>query len=109
MPATLDERLSLAVELAMTAGKASAPILARQEQDARRLGLSGAEIDAARQGRVFDALAARAVALALAVREGQPAAIEAAAGQAIRAGLAPHEIDAIVALTEQFVEQAGRG
>jgi hypothetical protein len=52
---TLGERARLAVELALTARHADRPLRERQEADARRLGMVGAEIDAARLGRGFDA------------------------------------------------------
>ncbi len=62
----LNERSLLAVELALTARHADRPLRERQETDARRLGMVGAEIDAARLGRSFDVRTSRALALAVA-------------------------------------------
>ncbi|MBB3473570.1 hypothetical protein [Sphingomonas sp. BK345] len=91
---TLGERARLAVELALTARYADRPLRERQEADARRLGMVGAEIDAARLGRGFDVRTSRALALATAPdcdrqerRDG-----------AIRAGLAESDCAAIEAL-----------
>lgn len=61
---TLDERVRLSIELALSAATASPHQHRRQDEDARRLGLSGAEIDAARRGLSFDARIAVALALA---------------------------------------------
>lgn len=68
----LDARVRLSIELALTVGRADARQCQRQDSKARRLGMTGAEIDAARTGYSFDAITARAVALALAVRDGDP-------------------------------------
>jgi hypothetical protein len=63
---TLDGRLRLAIELALTSGDDDPLRRRRQEDRARGLGLSGAEIDAARGGRSFDAQTSIALALATA-------------------------------------------
>ena len=63
---TLDARVRLAIELALTAHGGDRPDRRRQEEQARALGLSGAEIDAARRGRSFDVQTSIALALATA-------------------------------------------
>ena len=63
---TLNERARLSIELALTAGSGDGPLLRRQDADARRLGLTGAEVDAAREGTSFDFPISQAMALALA-------------------------------------------
>lgn len=67
MPASgLDPLTRLTIELALTAGRGDPALHRRQDADARSLGMSGAEIDAARDGRSFDLRRSRAMALALA-------------------------------------------
>ena len=63
---TLNERARLSIELALTAGSGDVPLLLRQDADANRLGLTGAEVDAARKGSSFDFPISQAIALALA-------------------------------------------
>jgi hypothetical protein len=60
----LDDRTRLAIELALTSGSNDAALIERQDASARRLGFTGAEIDAARQGWSFDVRASAALALA---------------------------------------------
>ena len=61
----LDARARLSIELALTAGRGD-PVFARQqEMDAKALGLTGAEIDVARNGSSFDFQLSKAIALAL--------------------------------------------
>ncbi|TWB29395.1 hypothetical protein [Nitrospirillum viridazoti] len=62
---TLDGRARLSIELALTAGSPDP----RQDAAARALGMSGAEIDAARQGWSFDVRTSLALGLALAAED----------------------------------------
>ncbi len=62
----LDERARLVIALWLTANADNPDLHQRQEAEARRLGLSGAEIDAARSGRSFDAQISAVLALAAA-------------------------------------------
>jgi hypothetical protein len=62
----LDERVRLSIELALTGHSGDLSLLQRQDAEARRLGMIGAEIDVARQGSSFDFRISRAIALALA-------------------------------------------
>ena len=61
----LDEQTRLSIEMAMTANRDDPLLRQRQNARAMQLGLSGAEIDAARAGRSFDLRRSRALALAL--------------------------------------------
>ncbi|MBP2302723.1 hypothetical protein [Azospirillum picis] len=63
---TLDERTRLSIEIALTAHSGCLPLLQRQDADASRLGMTDAEVDAARRGSSFDFSIAQATALALA-------------------------------------------
>jgi hypothetical protein len=61
----LEAKALLSIELALTAGRGD-PIFARQqEEDAKALGMTGAEIDMARSGSSFDFQLSKAIALAL--------------------------------------------
>ena len=63
---TLDARTRVAIELALTTDGHEPLDRHRQEARASALGLSGAEIDAARRGRSFDVQTSIALALATA-------------------------------------------
>lgn len=89
-----DARIRIQVLLAL-GDRDDANAAAQQEALAGRLGLTGAEIDAARAGRCFDVRAAAAVNFALALRVGEPASVERLRALAERAGLAA---DALVAI-----------
>ncbi len=63
---SLDGRARQSIALALFDGNRDVPLPPERETEARRLGLCGAEVDAARRGRSFDARMSRALALALA-------------------------------------------
>lgn len=65
----VDERVRLSIEIALTVDGPGS-LRQRQDADARRLGMFGAEIDAARRGYSFDAWTSVALALAIASRRG---------------------------------------
>jgi len=89
-PTALNPRLALQVRLALFPAD---PEVARA---ASRAGLTGAEIDAIREGRCFDVQAQAAIALALAIRAG--GATDTARRQAKRFGLCIRELAAVAAL-----------
>ena len=62
----LDERGRFCIVVALTAGSGDGEREARQDAQGRRLGLTRAEIDAARRGFSFDFCTSKAIALALA-------------------------------------------
>lgn len=93
----LDDRIRIQIEIALAGSRGCPAAASTREQQARAAGLSGAEIDAARQHRCFDVRAAAAVRLACALHEAgrnEPALV----AKARRAGLGPAEIAAIAAL-----------
>ncbi len=61
----LDDKVRLSVELALTPPGGDPLLLRRQEDAARAVGMTGAEIDVARRGWSFDVRASTAIALAL--------------------------------------------
>ncbi|MGQ8631775.1 hypothetical protein ACUTJJ_09875 [Agrobacterium sp. DKPNP3] len=74
----IDPRVRLSIELAHTGYNASRPLLAKQEEAGRALGMTGAEMDVARRGSSFDFHTSIAVSLALdACRETRQRAIRA--------------------------------
>lgn len=95
----LDERTRISIELAMADDSQDAEFHQRQEIKARALGMSGAEIDAARRGWSFDARTC--IAMSLAVVAGKdPQRHREQVGRALRAGLsaqACHDIEALAA------------
>lgn len=62
----LDARTKLSVEMALTGDRGADALIRRQDKAAARLGMCGAEIDAARAGKSFDLRGSRALELALA-------------------------------------------
>lgn len=74
----IDPRARLSIELALTGTNASKPLLAKQEEAGRALGMTGAEMDVARRGSSFDFNTSIAISLALnACRETRQRAISA--------------------------------
>jgi hypothetical protein len=98
---TLDECARLSIELALTAN--SHDRLQREQQDtrAKALGMTGAEIDAARSGKSFDVRTSAVLALAMASnddderRRGQRA-------RALKAGITEDVCFEIEALANRF-------
>ncbi|PWC32884.1 hypothetical protein TSO352_20005 [Azospirillum sp. TSO35-2] len=74
----------MSIELALTAGSGDRPLLQQQDTAARRLGMTGAEIDAARRGSSFDFHTSQAIALALASNDEDRGSRR---GRAVRAGI----------------------
>lgn len=66
----LDEKLQFSIVLALTAASAGQELLSQQDELGRQLGMTRAEIKAARQGFSFDHRSSKAIALALASRTG---------------------------------------
>lgn len=97
MTAALDDRIRIQVEIAL-ADTGCSRAAAKQEGRARAIGLSGAEIDAARSGRCFDIRAGAAVRLACALRSTMVSHAPALVAMAHRAGLNDAEIAAVMAL-----------
>lgn len=102
---TLDERVRVTIGLALTAN-ARDPLQRRQQDiEARRLGLSGAEIDAARRGWSFDVRTSIALALVTASSEDQ---LGVQRRRALKAGISEETCAAILALASNL-ERAASG
>lgn len=61
----LDAKARLSIKLALVAAHGDMSSADQQEEDARALGMTGAEIDMARAGSSFDFQLSKAIALAL--------------------------------------------
>lgn len=96
--AALSARMIIEIEMALAGIHAPPALIESQAATARALGLSRAEIDAARRGRSFDARSASAVQLAIALSFGDKRRINAAQRAAAKAGLDRHEIADIAAV-----------
>ncbi|EJN07883.1 hypothetical protein [Herbaspirillum sp. YR522] len=79
-----DEKLRFSIVLALTADSPDRDLLWQQDERGRHLGMTRAEIKAARQGLSFDHRSAKAIALALACRAGSS---RRQRGEALRAGI----------------------
>ena len=104
---SLDERTRLSIELALTALSADASIQRQQDSRARALGMSGAEIDAARRGWSFDARTSIAVALARSVAQ-DPQRHREQIGRARNAGLSEQACASIALLAARFSPELKR-
>lgn len=92
-PADLNPKLAVQVRLALF------PTEATVAEEAAKAGLTGAEIDAAREGRSFDIQAQAAIVLALALRGG--VAMDAVRGRAERVGLCAGQVRALLTLARE--------
>lgn len=82
----LTERLKLHIELALDRDCTCTKTLARLERRADRLGLTGAEVDAARGLHSFDIRIAAAIDFACALGSDEPVRIHAAVVRALAVG-----------------------
>lgn len=104
----LDERARLSIEMALTGNQGDLALMRRQGEEATRLGMCGAEIDAARVGRSFDLRRARVLQLALAAKREER---EDARRRAIQAGIdrqACREVETIAKAHFHYVRSAAR-
>ena len=105
----LDHRLQMQIELAISADCRCQRTLSRQEVRARKLALTGVEIDAARSGSSFDVRIACAVALACALKTADAHCIEQAEKHALAVGYTAGELRQIEQLVRsQTVRDARR-
>jgi hypothetical protein len=96
----LDKRVRLSIEIALTVSGQSS-LRQRQDAEARGLGMSGAEIDAARRGRSFDAWTSIALALAFAARLGDVTGLRSHRGKALSFGMSENICQDIEEIAER--------
>lgn len=98
MAETAHERMMAQLRLALSSDCGCRDTLARMEGEARGSGLTGAEIDAAREGRSFEARTEAAIRFACAIRTGDKESISQSGARARRFGLDADELATIEAL-----------
>ena len=94
----LTERLRLHIELALDRDCACKKTLAKLDSRADRLGLTGVEVDAARQLHSFDVRIAAAIDFACALSSHEPVRIHAAVIRALMVGYDMFELEEIAKL-----------
>jgi hypothetical protein len=99
--AELRQRLRLQIDLALRGNTVSSETRRSQDRAGRALGMTGAEIDAARDGRCFDIRLARALAVTDALRSGDPARLALARALAQESGFDRADLAVIEQLTEK--------
>jgi hypothetical protein len=104
---TLPPRLAAMIRIALLPADASVEDIARSERLARAAGVTGAEIDAARQGRSFDVRASGAIAFALAIVSEDPARIDQDRLRARAVGLKAADIRALERETLRLLQGTG--
>lgn len=82
--------------------------LASLEEEAQSSGLTGAEIDAALDGRSFEARTAAALAFACAIKAGEDESIEQARTRALRLGVTDEDLSAIAEKAKQILASIAR-
>ncbi len=105
---TLDERARLSIELALTSDVHDPLRVQQQEAAARRLGMSGAEIDAARSGWSFDVRTSVAIALAMAFATADVDRHRQQRAKAVKAGITEDGCLEIEALAARFAHHSPR-
>jgi hypothetical protein len=100
----LGERVKLSITLALTTDATDALHLREQEKDARRLGMSGADIDAARRGWSFDVQTSIALNLAMAAASRNKAARAKQRKRAVLAGIDETVCDGIERLAADIAD-----
>lgn len=95
----LSDRLRLQIEVALDQDCACSRTLANQEKRADRLGLTRAEIDAARARRGFDIQTAAAIDFACAVASQDQTRLFVASVKALAIGISHGQLEQIAAFT----------
>ena len=99
----LHTRVAAQLKLALLGDCGCDKTLTKLERAARFSGLTGAEIDAAIDGRSFEARTAAAIAFACALKSGEPEMIEQARTRALQFGITEEELTTIGARARQIL------
>lgn len=97
----LTERLRLHIELALARDCTCKKTLAKLDKRADRLGLTGVEVDAARELHSFDIRIAAAIDFACALGSNEPVQIHAAVIRALMVGYNMPELEEVAELAHQ--------
>ena len=95
---SIDARIRLSIELALTGTNAGKSQLVKQEEAGRALGMTGAEMDVARRGSSFDFETSIAISLALNV-------CQETHQRALRAGLSEEACAEIEFMSQAYHSQ----
>lgn len=101
---TLTSRLQMLLELALTGADVDVDRRHRQEQRASAQGLSGIEIDAARQGRSFDVRLNQLLGVITHLWRTDPATMQGASSGAAVLGGHSEDLGLLVQLTEEVLQ-----
>jgi hypothetical protein len=95
--------LTAQLKLALLGDCGCGTTIGKLEREARSSGLTGAEIDAALDGRSFEARTAAAVAYACALKAGDSDLVEAARSRALQFGVTASELSAVARKAKQIL------
>lgn len=95
MAEQLHARVTAQLKLALLGDCGCTRTLTKLEREARSSGLTGAEIDAAIDGRSFEVRTATAVAFACALKAGDADQLEQARARALQLGVTDKELNAV--------------
>jgi hypothetical protein len=95
MAEQLHARVTAQLKLALLGDCGCTKTLTKLEREARSSGLTGAEIDAAIDGRSFEVRTATAVAFACALKAGDADQLEQARARALQLGVTDKELNAV--------------
>lgn len=104
----LEGRASAQLKLALLNDCGCLKTLADLEQEARRSGLTGAEIDIALEGRSFEARTAAALAYACALKSGENELVEAARKRAAQIGVSDDELEEVMLCAQAIIASMAR-
>ncbi|MBA4163056.1 MAG: hypothetical protein C0510_00255 [Erythrobacter sp.] len=103
MPASFQDRLEAQLALALLSDCGCLEMLGKLETDARRTGMTGAEIDVALEGRSFEARTSAALAYACAIKAARVDLVADARNRAYVFGLSDEELEAVAQRTRQII------
>lgn len=108
MPEPLHARVTAQLKLALLGDCGCHKTLAKLEREARKSGMTGAEIDAAISGRSFEARTAAAVTFACAMKAGDDDCLQQARTRALQIGVTTEELRAIAKGAERILASKRR-
>ena len=108
MPASFQDRLEAQLALALLSDCGCLETLGKLETDARRTGMTGAEIDVALEGRSFEARTSAALAYACAIKTARVDLVADARNRAYVFGLSDEELEAVAQRTRQIIGSVTR-
>lgn len=101
-------RVMAQLKLALLGDCGCRKTLANLEEEARSSGLTGAEIDAALDGRSFEARTAAALAFACAIKAGEDETLEQARRRALRLGVTDQDLSVIAREAKRILASTAR-